>query len=90
MLATEATGKAIIEKPSQGRPLGFLVAWCRIEGDRRKCRLQKEHLAFQQSHEERTQARDWLKALDDPIVAALLGAERAKRDWEDDEPVIPP
>ena len=70
---------------AQGRPLGFIGAW--LHG---ACNFDEKdaHRLWKPSLEERAAARAALKAMavGSPSAAALLAAERVKREGEDSEP----
>jgi hypothetical protein len=83
---TAPSRRLVGSKPFQGRPLGFLVAWC-LEAGMGLCDDARSHSAFLPSRADRLEARRWLAA-QGPTGLALLAGERPKRttDGEESEP----
>ena len=74
-------------KPSQGRPLGHLMAW--LAGHEMHAFPSKaDHFEYKPSFDERVNSRNFLDTL--PGAASVLALERPRRDGESAEPDLLP
>lgn len=77
----------LLPVPGQGGPLGLLLAWllgCKLS----QCKHPWQHLTYIPDFEYRRKCRNRLLKSDNPIILALLKAERKPFEGEGLEPVV--